>query len=100
MAFSTYSKLYQACVCPMLDYIAGVWGFKQYPKSKAVHNRGMQYLLGVHTFVPIMDIMGDTGWKPNEVRWSMCMMHLWNSILGLNTNRIVRQVFEWDIMIN
>ena len=99
LGFSTYSKLYQACVCPVLDYVAGVWGFKQYPKSEAVHNRAMRYFLGIHKFTPTLAIMGDMGWEPNEVRWSMHMVRLWNRILGLNSNRIVRKIFEWDILI-
>lgn len=27
------------------------------------------------------------------------MARLWNRILGLNSNRIIRKIFEWDIMI-
>ena len=99
IGFSTYSKLYQACVCPVIDYVAGVWGFKHYAKSESVHNRAMRYFLGVHKFTPTLAIMGDMGWEPNEVRWSVHMVRLWNRILGLNPNRIVRKIFEWDILI-
>ena len=38
------------------------------------------------------------GWEPNEVRWAVDMGRLWNRILGLGTNRIVRKIFEWDIL--
>ena len=63
--------------------IAGVWGFKQYPKN--VHNRARRYVFGVHTFVLIL---------------AVCMMRLWKRILGLNTNKLVRQVCEWDGVVN
>lgn len=59
----------------------------------------MRYFLGVHKFAPTLAIMGDTGWEPSEVRWSVHMARLWNRILGLNSNRIIRKIFEWDIMI-
>ena len=26
IGFSTCTKLFQACVCPVLDYVAGGWG--------------------------------------------------------------------------
>ena len=38
VGFRTYTTLYQACVCPILDYSAGVWGQGRFPKSVAVHN--------------------------------------------------------------
>ena len=36
IGFSTCTKLFQACVCPVLDYAAGVWGYKNYPVSGLV----------------------------------------------------------------
>lgn len=31
--YSTYSKLYQTCVCPVLDYLSEIWGYKRSPYS-------------------------------------------------------------------
>ncbi len=60
----------------------------------------MRYFLGFHKFAPTLDVMGDRGWEPSEVRWNMCIIRLLNRILGMNANRISRQVFEWDITSN
>ena len=29
LAINTYTKLYEACVCPIMDYCSGVWGIAQ-----------------------------------------------------------------------
>ena len=28
LGYYTYSKLYQSCVCPVLDYASEIWGYK------------------------------------------------------------------------
>ena len=40
IGFSTYTKLFQACVCPVLDYVAGVWDYKNYPGNEKNPKQG------------------------------------------------------------
>ena len=96
VGFLTYTTLYQACVCPVLDYGAGVWGQGTFPKSVAVHNRAIRYFLGVHRYAPIAATSGDMGWEPCEVRWKVCTARLWNRLVNMNDNRLTKKVFNWD----
>ena len=100
MGFSTYTKLYQSCVCPVLDYVAGVWGFKNYPAIETIHNRAIRYYLGVHKFAPTLAISGDMGWESCEGRRSLCMLRLWNRLIGMDENRLTKRVFYWDLHNN
>lgn len=48
MGSSTYAKLYQACVFPVLGYATRVWGYKVHKGCEQVHNRAIRYFLGVN----------------------------------------------------
>ncbi len=61
MGFSSYTKLYHASVCPVLDYVAGVWAYKVYKGCEQVYNRALRYFLGVNKRAPILAITGDIG---------------------------------------
>ena len=97
IGFSTYTKLFQACVCPVLDYVAGVWGYKNFPGSEKIQNRAIRYFMGVHKFAPIPATAGDMGWDSCRERWSVCIMRLWNRLLRMDDNRVAKKVFECDM---
>ncbi|XP_064794113.1 coiled-coil domain-containing protein 90B, mitochondrial isoform X1 [Oncorhynchus masou masou] len=87
------------CVCPVLDYSAGVWGAKRYFRKEHVHNRAVRYFLGVHKFAPILAITGDMGWDPCAVRWKACVVRLWDRLLDMPNARRASKVFQWDLSI-
>ena len=60
--FLTFTKLFNAMVIPVMDYSAGVWGFKYYHKCNRVQTRALSYFLGVHNRAPVVGIQGDVGW--------------------------------------
>ena len=39
LGFSTYSKMYDTCVVPILDYCSSVWGFGQHVQCDAIQHR-------------------------------------------------------------
>ena len=45
MGYSTFSKLYEACITPILDYSAAVWAFSQY--------RAIGVYPAIHKFAPL-----------------------------------------------
>ena len=45
MGYSTFTKLYEACSTPILDYSAAVWAFSQY--------RAIRVYLAIHKFAPL-----------------------------------------------
>ena len=43
IGFEAYSKLYNLCVVPVIDYCSGVWGFWNFPRSDMVQNRAIRF---------------------------------------------------------
>lgn len=83
----------------MLDYVAGVWGYKVYKGCEQVHNRAIQYFLGVNRYVPLLAITGDVGWEPCELRWVVSMCRLWNRYLAMSDSRLCKTMLIWDMLI-
>ncbi len=42
LGYSTYTQLYQACVSPILNYAAGVWGSRESKVIDAIQNRAIR----------------------------------------------------------
>ena len=96
MGFNSFQKLFHSCVCPILDYASGVWGFKSYDKIDHIQNRAIRIFLGVHNFAPNLAIQGDMGWTHSSVRRKINMIRLWNSLIKMDGNRLTKNVFLWD----
>ena len=80
VGYNTYSKLFNSCVAPVIDYCSGVWGFKQFNKIDTVQNRAIRYFLGVHRFTPLLAINGEMG-------WTISMHRRWANMLRLCVRR-------------
>ena len=96
IGYSTYSQLYDACVCPILVYAAGVWGFKDVKQVNSIQNRAIRCFLGVHAFAPSLAIQGDMGWEPMEIRQKGEVIRLWNRLVNMSESRLTKKVFNWD----
>lgn len=59
MGYVTFSKLFEACVCPVMEYASGVWGYRSYTKLETIQNRAARIFLGVHKFAPLLALEGD-----------------------------------------
>lgn len=88
MGYFTYTQLYNACVSPILNYAAGVWGFKESKVIDTIQNRAIRYFLGVHKFAPIPAIEGDMSWIPGCVQRKCEMIRLWNRLIKMAEDRI------------
>ncbi len=67
LGYSTYIQLYQACVSPILNYAAGVWGSRESKVIDALQNRAIRRFLGVQRFAAIPAIQGDMGQVPGTI---------------------------------
>ena len=76
LKYSTFTKLYDTCVVPIMDYCAGVWGFSKYDKPNTVQNRAIRSFLGVHRYTSNVAINGDMGWTMPVVRGRLCLFSL------------------------
>lgn len=100
MGYNTYSKLYESCVCPVMDYSSGVWGFKNYDKINSVQNKAMRIFLGVHRFAPTLALEGDMGWlMPRYRRW-LHILRLWNRLVTMADNRLTKHIFVNDFYLS
>ena len=100
VGFETYTKLYYSCVVPVTDYCSGVWGFRDFNKGDMIQNRAIRYFLGVHRFTPILAISGDIGWPVSLHRRWLNMLRLWNRLVGMDNNRLTKQIFLNDFNRN
>lgn len=100
LGYQTYSKLFSCCVCPILDYMAGIWGYKNFNKNVQVQNRAIRYFLGLHKFAPTLVLNAEMGWDPCEVRCKSNMIALWNRLVNLPPDRLASQMFHWDLSAN
>ncbi len=43
LGYYNYTKLYNSFVCPILDYCAEVWGFKDFKQIDYVQNKVLEF---------------------------------------------------------
>jgi hypothetical protein len=96
MGYSTYTKLFDSCITPILDYAAGVWGFSKYNCIEGIQNRATRIFLGVHKFAPKLGLEGDMGWMSCYYRHCLSMLRLWNRLIKLPANRLTKKIFVDD----
>ena len=96
LSFKTFTKLYNSCVVPVMDYCAGVWGYPSFQKPQVIQNRALRSFLGVHRFASTVAVSGDTGWIPPVVRRQVAMVGLWCRLLRMDERRLTKRVFLWD----
>ncbi|KAK6171961.1 hypothetical protein SNE40_018378 [Patella caerulea] len=89
-------KLYEACVVPITDYGAAIWGYKSHNSLEMIENRAMRFLLGDHRFTSLLGMSGDSGSIPCTQRRRIKMFQLWNRLLSLDDDRLTKKVFEND----
>ena len=80
IGYSTFSKLYDTTVWPILDYCSSIWSFKN--------------ILGVHKNAPSLAVQGEIGWILPEFKYYVSMLRLWNKLISLDPTRITRVIFK------
>ena len=96
MSYDTFSKLYESCVCPIMDYSSAVWGFGNFDKIDAVQYKAARSFLGVHKFAPKLAVEGDMGWLAPQYRAWLNILRMWNKLIQLDDNRLTQNVFIND----
>ena len=96
LLYSSYTKVYESKLVPIMDYSSSVWGTKCFPKTDMLHNRIIRFYLGVHKCTSNAVIQGDMGWTPPIVRRQLKCLRLWNRLVKMDENRLTRCIFIWD----
>ena len=102
MNYSTYTKLYDACVTPIVDYSSGIWGYKNFNKPNIIQNKAIRIFLGVHRFAPVAGLEGDMAWLSPQYRRWLNMLRLWNRFITMSNNRLTKRLFNfmYDLTTN
>ena len=96
MGFQTFTKLYESCVVPIMDYCSAIWGYSNYVNCDKIQNRALRFFLGVHRFAPTTAVVGDTGWISSKTRHWINMVRYWNRLINMDHNRLCKRIFLWD----
>ncbi len=96
LGYETYTKLFDSLVAPVIDYGSSIWGYKSYDSLDKVQNRATRFFVGVHRYAPILGHVGDMGWGSNRSRWKLNILRLWNRLVGMDDNRLLKKIFLWD----
>ena len=83
MCFRTYTKLFNACVSPVLDYCSPVWSHRNCNELEEVQHRAMRIYLGVNKFSAKCAVIGDMGWTPGDIRRKLNLLRYWNRLVLL-----------------
>ncbi len=88
MGYSNYTKLFDHCVVPAMDYASGIWGFRNHTKLDGIQNRAgkQRVFLGVHRYSPVLCLEGDTRWVKAEKRRNLNMLRYWNRLVKMYFN--------------
>ena len=95
MNYSTYTKLYESCVTPILDYSSSIWGFKNYNKPNLIQNKAMRIFLGVHRLAPVAGLEGDMAWLSPQYRRWLNMLRYWNRMITMDSSRLTKKLFNY-----
>ena len=89
--YGPYTKLYNSCVTPIMDYGSCCWhGIMDVnPKSiDDVQYRAMRYFLGVNRFMPMLGLEGEMGWLPSRYRRDIDMIRYYNRVCRMGEDRL------------
>ena len=91
--YGSYTKLYNSCVTPVMDYGSCCWhGITDvsYKSIDDVQYRVMRYFLGVNRFTPMLGLEGEMGWLPSGHRRDIDMIRYYNRVCRMGENRLPR----------
>ena len=100
LGIRTYTKLYESCIIPIMDYCSGVWGFTGNEKLDKIHMRAMRCYLGVNRYSAKVGIEGELGWVNPQIRRWLNMLRLWNRIFGMNNTRLPKIIYEYQLSLD
>ncbi len=90
IGYTTFSKLFQTSVSPILEHASEVWGYKDYIKCEWVQQRAACYYLGAHSKTPILTLNGDMGLLSTKLLRHIKMTKYWNILINMNDNRLTK----------
>ena len=69
---------------------------RTYKDIDKIYNKAGRYNLGTHKITPFSAIYGEMVWLPAIFHRQVHSLKLWNDILGINQEHLIRKVFLLD----
>ena len=69
LSYKKFTKLYDTCAWPILDYCSSIWSYQNCKYSDRVQNRAIRYYLGLHHNAPQLGYQADIGWILPKYRY-------------------------------
>ena len=98
LGYGSFTKLFHACVTPILDYGLGSWwtGQPQCSKMDKVQSRACHFFCGLPKNVAALGVVGDMGWSPGVIRWDVESVHLYKQICRMSDHRLPKRLLFYD----
>ena len=101
LSYNCYSRLYEACVVPIMTYGAGTWGTRtNCSKLDKIQYRAIHYFCGLPRKTPILGLAGDIGWIPCVIRRDLELLRMFNQIVRMTDDRILMKILKYDRELN
>ena len=97
LGYDTFTKLYEACVVPILDYACGAWGTGgTHPKIDMVQHRAIRYHCGLPKMTPLAGLIGEMGWTPRIVQRDIETLRFYNQLIAMVETRLTHKMLQYD----
>ena len=80
MCYKTYTKLFDACVYPILEYYSPIWSHCNCNDIDDIQYHAMRVYLGINRYSAKIAIKGDMGWMPGNIRRKINLICYWNRL--------------------
>ncbi len=80
--------------CPRYGLCAWHLDFRNHTKLEGIQNRAQRVFLGVHTYPPLLCLVGDTG----LMKTNLNMLRYWNRLIKMHFDRLPKRIFVWEYM--
>ena len=98
--YGLYTKLYNSCVTPIMDYRSCCWYGITASNTKGIDDvqyQAMRYFLGVNRFTSMLGMAGEMGWLPSGHRRDIDMIRYYNRVCRMGEDRLPRQIMRHQI---
>ena len=94
--YSTYTKLYNSLITPVMDYGSAIWGYKDYARNNTVQHKAMRCFLGVGRFTAMPAIYGEMAWRTPQYRHHLDMVRYFVRLINMDKTRLPYHIFMWE----
>ena len=97
MDFKVYEKILKSTVVPVLNYSAGVWGYKQFDSHDNFQHKVIRTFLSVGKQTPLVALDGHVAWDSPKFRRHVDIIRLWCRLVKMDHNKLSFKVLKYDI---